>query len=218
MIPNGVDVDVFRPVEQTLARDLLRLPLTPKYVLMAAIKGLDDPRKGGGLLLEAMRRIRQKYPAQDVRLLVIGSEFSNQPERAGIDVHFAGHLHDDELIALYYSAADVIAIPSISEVLPNVAIESMACGRPCVTFAIGGMAEVVASGETGVVAKAFSVDAFAAGLTECIIDRPTWLQMGSKARAKALQGYDICQVTQQYLNVYGWAIRRFQKRGRSMQG
>ena len=217
VIPNGVDVDVFRPVEQTLARDLLRLPLTPKYVLMAAIKGLEDPRKGGRLLLEAMRSIRQKYPAQDVRLLVIGSKFSNQPERAGIDVHFAGHLHDDELIALYYSAADVIAIPSISEVLPNVAIESMACGRPCVTFAIGGMAEVVASGETGVVAKAFSVDAFAAGLTECIMDRPTWLQMGSKARAKALRDYDICQVTQQYLNVYDWAIRRFQQRGRSMQ-
>ena len=217
VIPNGVDVEVFRPVEQSLARDLLRLPQTPKYILMAALKGLEDPRKGGPLLLEAMRRIRQKYPTDDVRLLLIGSKFSKQTERAGIDVHFAGHLHDDELIALYYSAADVIAIPSISEVLPNVAIESMACGRPCVTFAIGGMEEVVNNGETGVVAQAFSVDALAAGLMGCIMDRATWRQMGNKARAKALRDYDICQVTQQYLDVYDWALRKFPMPGRSIR-
>ncbi len=84
-------------------------------------------------------------------------------------------------------------------------------------FAIDGMAEVIASGETGIIANAFSVDAFAAALTECIMDKATWLQMGSKARAMALRNYDICQVTQQYLNVYDWAMRRFQNRDRGMQ-
>jgi glycosyltransferase involved in cell wall biosynthesis len=217
VIPNGIDVEVFRPLEQSLARDLLRLPQRPKYVLMAAIKGLEDPRKGGPFLLEAMQRIRHRYPAQDVRLLVMGSKFSRQAAAAGIDIHFAGHVHDDETIALYYSAADVVAIPSMNEVLPNVAIESMACGRPCVTFAIGGMTDVVTNGETGVVAPAFSIDALAAGLTECIMNRSTWLEMGKKARAKALRDFDICQATQQYLDVYDSAIKKFGKTARSIQ-
>jgi glycosyltransferase involved in cell wall biosynthesis len=217
IIPNGVDVEVYRPVEQNLARDLLRLPRSPKYVLMAAIKGLEDPRKGAPFLFEAMRRIRHKHPAQDLRLLVMGSTFSHQAAQAGVDIHFAGHVHDDETIALYYSAADVVAIPSINEVLPNVAIESMACGRPCVTFATGGMTEVVTHGETGVVAPAFSIEALASGLSDCIMNRPTWLEMGKKARAKAVRDYDICQAAQQYLNVYDLAMRKFGKPARSTQ-
>jgi glycosyltransferase involved in cell wall biosynthesis len=182
---------------------------------MAAIKGLDDPRKGGPFLLEAMRRIRNKYPAQDVRLLVMGSKFSDQAAHAGIDIHFVGHVHDDAAIALYYGAADVVAIPSTSEVLPNVAVESMACGRPCVTFAIGGMTEVVTNGETGFVVPAFSSDAFASALTECILNPSTWLDMGKKARAKALRDYDICETTRQYLEVYDLAMRRLGKAPRS---
>ena len=217
VIANGVDVEIFRPIEQSLARDLLHLPPTPKYVLMAAIKGLEDPRKGGPFLLEAMRRIRNKYPTQDVRLLVLGSQFSDQAARAGIDVHFAGHVHDDAAIALYYSAADVVAIPSVSEVLPNVAVESLACGRPCVAFAIGGMTEVITNGETGFVTPAFSIDAFASGLADCVMNRSTWLDMGKKARAKALRDYDICETTRQYLAVYDLALARFGKRPRSAQ-
>jgi glycosyltransferase involved in cell wall biosynthesis len=217
VIPNGVDVEVFRPLEQSLARDLLRLSPTAKYVLMAAIKGLEDPRKGGPFLLEAMRSIRNKYPEQDIRLLVLGSKFSNQAAHAGIDIHFAGHVHDDAAVALYYGAADVVAIPSTSEVLPNVAVESMACGRPCVTFAIGGMTEVVTSGETGFVVPAFSSDAFALALTDCILNPSTWLDMSKKARGKALRDYDICETTRQYLDVYDLAMRRFGKAPRSTQ-
>ena len=147
----------------------------------------------------------------------MGSTFSHQAAQAGVDIHFAGHVHDDETIALYYSAADVVAIPSINEVLPNVAIESMACGRPCVTFATGGMTEVVTHGETGVVAPAFSIEALASGLSDCIMNRPTWLEMGKKARAKAVRDYDICQAAQQYLNVYDLAMRKFGKPARSTQ-
>jgi glycosyltransferase involved in cell wall biosynthesis len=179
--------------------------------MMAAIKGLDDPRKGGPFLLEAMRRIRQRYPAQDVRLLVMGSKFSHQAGGAGVDIHFAGHVHDDETIALYYSAADVVAIPSTNEVLPNVAIESMACGRPCVSFAIDGLTEVISNGETGVLAPAFSIDALASGLTKCIMNRSTWHEMGQKARAKALRDYDVCRAAQQYLDVYDSAMKKFGK-------
>lgn len=215
VIPNGIDIEVFRPLDQALARDLLRLPQTPKYVLMAAMKGLDDPRKGGPYLLEAMRRLQQNYPAQDIRLLVLGSKSSRHARVTGVNVHFAGHLHDDQTIALYYSAADVIAIPSMNEVLPNVAVEGMACGRPCVTFAIGGMSEVVTSGETGVVAQAFSIDALASGLIDCIMTRSIWLEMGKNARAKALRDYDIRQATRQYLKVYEFAMRKFSKTMRS---
>lgn len=217
VIPNGIDVQVFRPLKQSLARDLLRLSPTAKYVLMAAIKGLEDPRKGGPLLLEAMRQIRNRYPAQDVRLLVLGSKFSDQTAQGGINIHFAGHVHDDETIALYYSAADVVAIPSTSEVLPNVAVESMACGRPCVTFAIGGMTEVITDGETGFVVPASSSDAFASALSGCILNPSTWHDMVKKARAKALRDYDICETTRQYLNVYESAMRRFGKTSWSTQ-
>jgi glycosyltransferase involved in cell wall biosynthesis len=217
VIPNGVDTEVFRPLEQSLARDLLHLPRTPKYVLIAAIKGLDDPRKGGALLLEAMRRMRQNYPAEDVRLMVLGSKSSRHAAGDGVNVHFAGHLHDDETIALYYSAADVVAIPSTSEVLPNVAIEAMACGRPCVSFAIGGLTEVITNGETGAVVPAFSIDAFASAISECIMNRSTWLAMGKQAHAKALRDYDIGQTARQYLDVYGSAMQKFRHPARSMQ-
>ena len=86
----------------------------------------NDRRKGGNVLAEALSSLRNL----EFQLAVLGPEASG----FGRDVAALGTVHEDERLALAYAAADVFVLPALAENLPNVAVESIACGTPVVAF------------------------------------------------------------------------------------
>nr|WP_232366665.1 glycosyltransferase [Alteripontixanthobacter muriae] len=150
----GLDRDRFRPLDHTALRrriaDEFRIELPGDVPLLATVGALIE-RKGQRLVLSALSALPKAH------LLLVGegpdeAALRDRAERAGIAerVHFLGSV-DHDLLPLLLSAADVMVLPSASEGLANVWIESLACGTPIVITDAGGAREVVTGRDAGLI-------------------------------------------------------------------
>jgi glycosyltransferase involved in cell wall biosynthesis len=200
VIPNAIDTNVWQPVDKTLARQLLHLPPDVPLLLFGAMGGAQDPRKGFDLLRAALNHLRGQLPG--LELVVFGQLTPKVPMDMGFPVHYTGHLHDDVSLRLLYSAADVMAIPSRQDNLPNTGIEAHACGTPVVAFNSCGLPDIVVHQETGYLANAFDVADLAHGIAWMLDDtqRHAALRHAARQRAVTLWSNDV--VAAQYKAVY----------------
>ncbi len=154
VIENGIDPELFRPLDRKEARRSLGLPEDGPLLVSV---GTLSPRKGFHLVMEAMTRLRP-----DLRFAIVGgdgaegameSELRALATRLGVEdrVIFAGPRGRAEL-ASWYSAADLFVLASGHEGCPNVVLEALACGTPIVATPVGNVAELVTP-DVGIVAE-----------------------------------------------------------------
>jgi glycosyltransferase involved in cell wall biosynthesis len=198
VIPNGIDTSVFRPIDGSAARAALGLGPDERVVLFVA-DWVSDVRKGLPALAEAIRALGGTLDG--VVLLVVGS---GEPGLPPTIAHLAlGPLKSDRLLRLCYCAADICVVPSQVENLPTTAIESLACGTPCVGFDVGGIGEVIRPYVTGRLAPAGDVRALAEamrGLLESSSDESD--RLGEECRRVAVSEYDIGACVDRYLDLF----------------
>lgn len=153
VIPNGIEPPSLPgPFDRETKLAELGLPTSARVVLCVARL---TPVKGVRYLIEAMPALRQNVP--EARLVIAGDGPERQ-ELVDLDSRlnaesesvFLGHRND---IAELLAAADVVAIPSLEEGQGLVLLEAMAAGRPVVATRVGGLAETVRDGETGLLAE-----------------------------------------------------------------
>jgi len=153
IIPCGVNLDIFRPIDK--ARALRHLGLTGEEIILFV--GRIDPLKGIKNLLIAMSYLKRRR----LRLVIIGGDEQSQPEVQKLkglarelqiqdSVTFHG-LVKQEILPYFYSAADLCVIPSYYESFGMVALESLACGTPVVAAKVGCLESVIQQGQTGYV-------------------------------------------------------------------
>lgn len=184
MVANPIDTERWKPLEQSLARELLGLPADVPLLLFGAMGGGREPRKGFDLLLQALEHLRDDPGAQGMELVVFGQRAPQSPPNLGFPIHYTGHLHDDLSLHALYSAADVMVIPSRQDNLPNTGVEAQACARPVVAFDTGGLSDIVDHQHTGYLAKAFDTEDLAHGIAWVLAHRET-AQLGKQARERA---------------------------------
>jgi glycosyltransferase involved in cell wall biosynthesis len=200
VIPNGLDTEVFRPVNRAHARVALGLDPHRRYILFGAATGAQDRRKGFHLLLEALHALaRLPQVVADTELLIFGAAPEEVLRTLPLRAHAMGYVHDEARLALLYGAADVFAAPSMQDNLPNTVAEALACGTPAVAFAIGGLPELVRHEATGWLAPAFDVDQFAEGLAYAL--RTPGLS--DSCRADAVARFSYGSVAAQHAELYG---------------
>lgn len=142
----GLDTGRFTPVDRLTARHLLRLP-EDRFIIMFGACDVNDPRKGGRHLHDALRAISDLNPL----LLAVGAPPS-EAMRQGLDVRATNYVASRDYLALLYSAADVFVGASLEEAFGQVFIEAAACGTPSVGYAIGGVRDAIRDGTTGLLA------------------------------------------------------------------
>jgi teichuronic acid biosynthesis glycosyltransferase TuaC len=150
VIPNGVDLRRFHPMDRNEARKRLGIPEEGQILVsVGSLKAV----KRHELLIRAVRRVSERYPK--LRLYIVGegplySELEGQVEKMGLAgrVFLVGGRPYDEL-CLWFNGADVSCLASASEGCPNVLMESIACGTPVVATKVGGIPEVVSLPELG---------------------------------------------------------------------
>jgi len=204
VIPNGFELDVFRPSDE--ARAALRSELglksdTPLVGLIARF----DPMKDHPTFLQAARRLRDSRA--DVHFVLAGNGIDRgnvalvaEIGRLGLDdrVHLLGERRD---IPVVTAALDVASCCSYSEGFPNVIGEAMACGVPCVATDVGDCIEIV--GGAGVVVPRRNADAMARGWAD-ILETPheDRRALGMKGRERVASLFSIEAVARRYESLY----------------
>ena len=177
-IPNGLDLNVFQPMDRDAARQHFGVPTDATAILFAPHIARNNTRKGGDLLEAALHRLGVR---DDVVLLVAGVGAEQWVGRIPQKVIVLGYLRDDRLVAMANAASDFAVLPSSVENLPNGVLEAFACERPVVAFDSGGMREAVRDGETGVLVPSLDVAALADALARTIGDVAGRRAMGARA-------------------------------------
>jgi glycosyltransferase involved in cell wall biosynthesis len=202
VIPNGLDVSVFDVADKLEARRRLGLPESSRLILFSAMGGNRNWNKGADLLHASLQRLRQARCYDDLVLLTVGSQAPLGRNSFPFPCIDLGRVDDENRQRWVYAAADITAVPSRSESLGYVAMESMACGTPCVAFATGGVLDVIDPGENGCLCPPYSVEAYAEALAQLLNDEERRRCFGENARKKVVARFALETVAEQYARLF----------------
>lgn len=202
--PAGVDLSLFKPVEMAEAR--ARLSIEASKVLLFV--GRLDPLKGGDILLRAFALLARK---RNAHLIFVGGNAAEHDEGAKLKglaqeldianmVDFHGPVNQN-VLPLYYSAANATVVPSLHESFCLVAIESLACGTPVIASNRGGLSTTIIDGENGFLVDELSPEAFARRLAQLLDDEVLEAQLRAQAR-DSVQKYSWDAVATAVLGEY----------------
>ena len=205
-IPNGIDTDVFTPMDQAIARECYGLPADKRLLLFGAQR-ITDERKGFRYLKETCEHLVQCSPemASQMGIVVLGGDAETVKSALPLPVYTVNYLSNETEIAQLYNAVDLFVTPSLQDNLPNTIVEAMACGTPCVGFDVGGIPEMITHKENGYVADYCDSIDFAQGIAWCLYEDRA-IALGAAARATALSTYSESAVAQHYLDIYQSAL------------
>ncbi len=216
VIPLGLDLGVFRPLDRSFAREALNLPLDKRIIAMGAVGSTTDPRKGFHQIVQATRVLASRGWAGNCELLVFGDSQRPIHLDTGLPTSFLGVLQDQVSLALVYSAADVFVAPSLQENFCQTVLEALACGTPAVAFHVGGMPDLIEHGRTGYLARAFDVEDLAKGIA-WVIDNGTRLkELSIRSRQWVEANFSNKSAARRYRALYEELLRSTANAGDSV--
>ncbi len=204
VIPNGIRLERFRPDDAVRAATRAALGIPADAWVVGTI-GRVDENKNQPLLVRAVAPLL----GDRGHVVIVG----DGPARPALDAALAplgdrGHALGRRMdVDRLLPAFDVFALSSISEGLPLVVPEAMAAGLPIVSTRVGGLADVVDDGVTGLLCPVDEA-ALRACLAELGADRARARQMGARGREVALSRYSAERMLDDYLALYEKALAR----------
>jgi len=211
----GVSLDRFAPGDRRAARAALGLPQDAPLLLFA---GRIQPLKAPDVLLHTAAELLRRDPERYARLGVVivggpsgtGKATPHHLARLARRLGIAEHIMfvppvDQDRLAEYFRAADIVVVPSYNESFGLVAIEAQACGTPVVAAAVGGLGTAVRHGETGLLVSGHDPVDYASACAR-LLECPALLaDMGERARQHAA-GFGWADTARRTLEVYQDAI------------
>jgi glycosyltransferase involved in cell wall biosynthesis len=195
VIPNGLNLENFRPVAKDEARKALNLPLDKHLVLFGAMNSLHDKRKG----FQYIKSVTGLLDNSTFEAIVFGN--SSEGDQLDIPVNYLGKVSDN-LLNSVYSAADTFVAPSVQDNLPNTIMESLACGTPCVAFNIGGIPDLIVHLENGYLARPFDTEDLARGI-EWVVEHEQRRKRLSKASRKYVEdNFELGAIAKKHAELY----------------
>ena len=165
VIPNSISMSRFKIVDRDDARTAL--DVSEPYVISFGAARIDDPIKGFGYLVEALRKLVDtgRVQSEQLRLLLFGGVrdtaiFSQLP----VPYTYLGYVSDEDQLSLIYSASNATVSSSLYETFGQTLIEAMACGSVPVSFDGSGQTDIIAHQQTGYLAQRLSAESLAEGI------------------------------------------------------
>jgi glycosyltransferase involved in cell wall biosynthesis len=202
VIPNGLNTEIYKPIERNLAKNLLGLPQNKRIILFGAMWATSDRRKGFHLLQPAFQKLRQLTNSEDIELAIFGASSPSNPPDFGFPTHYLGRLNDDFSLSMLYAASDIYISTSLQDNLPNTIVEALACGTPCVAFKIGGMPDLIEHQQNGYLAEPFVAEDIARGMAWAIENSERYDRLCDRAREKAEREFNLQLQTSRYVSLF----------------
>ena len=199
IIPNGIDLEKFSP-------DVSPIDEFCDGKFNILFVGRLEKRKGLNYLLEAYKRVKEKFP--ESRLIVVGPgtvrrrQYEKEVRKSRLeDVVFVGYVSQDDL-PRYYQTADVFCAPATGwESFGIVLLEAMAAGKPVVASNIEGYASVLTHEAEGLLVPPRDEEKIAQALITLMNNEPLRQQMGARGKIKA-QNYGWDSIARRVIDYY----------------
>ena len=211
LIPYGADAKAFHVHPEHAARVRAALQLEKNDVMILAV-GRMVYKKGFEFLVRAMPQILQHAP--HARLVLVGygdlrDELQAQAHALGLNGHvtFAGRVAREQIPA-YFSAADIVSVPSVRDDagnvdgLPNVLLEGMAAGKAIVASNIAGFPDVIENEASGILVEEKNSDALARAIVRLARDETLRERLGTRARMQVHENLNWENVARKFINAY----------------
>jgi glycosyltransferase involved in cell wall biosynthesis len=197
-IPNGVDINKFKPVSEDQKEGLrknLGLPDGPIGVFIGRL----SPEKRVDQIINAWPVLRRKHPQASLTILGTGPQESELRAMSGEGIIFAGVVDD---VPLYLQAADFFVLPSSTEGLSNALLEAMASGLPIIATKVGGAEDLIEHQKSGWLIPADDTVALNHALEHFLSNLDQLMGYGEKAREKVVQDYSLERVANMLRALY----------------
>ncbi|OGR00025.1 MAG: hypothetical protein A2505_05705 [Deltaproteobacteria bacterium RIFOXYD12_FULL_55_16] len=200
-VPNGLDLVPFLEAKRGIVRK--ELGLDDKTPLIAWV-GRFEPVKGPEIFLAVCQQLHQKYGSR-IRAVMAGDGALNEKIRQERELRgltdfllLPGFRQD---IVPLFTDLDLLVVTSINEGFGMVILEAMAAGKPVVAHNVGGIAEVVAEGETGFLVPVGDISAISDRLHLLLNDRKLYTAM-SQAASQRAAAYSLTAMTNRFDSIY----------------
>lgn len=199
MIPNGVDVNTYKPLPSAQKEKLrLNLGYQPDD-LIVVFTGRLVPLKRVSDLLAVWPKIIFHHPNARLLILGNGSEEERLRSQAGKGVDFLGNIRN---VVQYLQLADLFVLPSSIEGLSLALLEAMACGLPAVATAVGGNVDLILHNQDGWLVPLGELNQLEEGILKLLFDPALRERLGCNARQKILENYSLEKMAQRLINLY----------------
>jgi len=228
VIPNGVDVNVFRPADRKRVRAFLGFPQDARILLFTANGIRTNVWKDYRVLRGAIERVAASMDGRRLLFVALGDDGAT--ERASeAEIRFVRYQTAPESVASYYQAADLYIHAARADTFPNTVLEALACGTPVVATAIGGIPEQVkglATGDdclnkhrpdeaTGFLTAPGSAEELGVRLQQLLGNDDLRLTMSNNAASDARMRFSLERQAHAYLDWYQEICGVFKKNGRN---
>lgn len=214
IISPGVDLSQFYPIPPDEAKEFVGIPPDKRMILFV---GRIEPLKGIRTLLKAIGHLSDNGEAEEnLCLAVIGGDLQDDSGNDSEEMKLLCQLRDEyglqemvtflgkqsqDTLPYYYSAAEMVIMPSHYESFGMVALESMACGTPVIASLVGGLTHLVEDGVTGYHVPVDDPAALSSMISSLLKDKALRYRMGHDAFAFAKK-FDWKYITERMIQVY----------------
>ncbi len=202
-IVNGVDTERFFPNPGIKGEIRKKLGLKKSSLCIGTVGSL-RPVKNQSLLIKACSAILPHFDQVEVLLVGEGpleSQLKQEVQILGLseNIHFAGGQSN---IPEILNALDIFVLPSLSEGMPNVVLEAMACGIPTIATAVGGAPEVIEGGKNGILIASEDERQLTRILKELILNHEKRQTLGIEGRRRVLTNFSLNNMVSEYQMLY----------------
>ena len=190
----GVDLNLFKPGDKTVARQGIGAPIDEKIILFV---GRIEPLKGIDVLLYSLKILLDKHPDMKVCVWIVGGDISQPVDQwpkelkklseirdvlnIATSVKFVGRKEQEEL-PLYYQAADLLVMPSHYESFGITAVEAMACNVPVITTDVTGVSNLIDEKHSILITSANNPIRLAERIATLLCDEEKYAKVSSSLR------------------------------------
>lgn len=203
VIPHGLDLQQYQPLDKAFAREAFNLPRGKMLVLFGASSGVtNDPRKGFQFLQGALQQLSQTDWQDQIEVVIFGINQPQEPLDLGFPVHYLGRLRDEVSLVLAYSSADVMVVPSTHESFGQTASEALACGTPVVAFNATGPKDIITHQQDGYLSQPYEVEDLRQGLIWVLEDPDRHRRLCHQSRINAERAMPLSLQAERYQALY----------------
>lgn len=199
VIPNGIDLEVFRPGDCAAARSRLGLPQDADILLFTALNIRGNVWKDYATLRETIERLAERRLSRPLVFLAVGEEAPNE-KIGNAEIHFVPFVHDNRRLAEFYQAADLYLHAARADTFPTSILEALACETAVVATAVGGIPEQIIDHETGWLTPPGDAEAMAAAIARLLEEPALRRAMSIRAGTEARRQFGRGRMIEDYLS------------------